>query len=52
MRHAAKAEDQAQAIERAISAAITAGCRTVDIAEPNQAPLSCSGMANEIAARI
>jgi 3-isopropylmalate dehydrogenase len=52
LRYSAKAEDQAQAIERAVESALADGCRTQDIAEPGRAPLSCSAMANEIAKRI
>ncbi len=52
LRYAAKAEDQAQAIERAVASALTDGCRTQDIAEPNRPPLSCSAMAQAIADRV
>jgi 3-isopropylmalate dehydrogenase len=52
LRYSAKAEDQAQAVERAIGAALAAGCRTPDIAEPGQPAIGCAAMAREIAARI
>jgi 3-isopropylmalate dehydrogenase len=52
LRYSAKAEDQAQAIERAIGEALAAGCRTPDITEPGKPSLSCSAMAKEIAARV
>jgi 3-isopropylmalate dehydrogenase len=52
LRYAAKAEDQAQAIERAVAAALADGCRTQDIAEPGRPSLSCSAMAQAIADRV
>jgi 3-isopropylmalate dehydrogenase len=52
LRHAAKAEDQAQAVEAAIAQALADGCRTADIAEPGQPVLSCSSMAKAIADRL
>ncbi len=52
LRYAAKAEDQAQAIERAVASALTDGCRTQDIAEPGRPPLFCSAMAQAIADRV
>jgi 3-isopropylmalate dehydrogenase len=52
LRHSAKAEEQADAIEHAIGEALAAGCRTPDIAGPGQTPLTCSAMAREIADRI
>jgi 3-isopropylmalate dehydrogenase len=52
LRHSAKAEAPAAAIERAVERALTDGCRTQDIAEPGRPPLSCSAMSQEIARRI
>jgi 3-isopropylmalate dehydrogenase len=52
LRHAAKAEDQARAVEAAIAQALADGCRTADIAEPGQPVLSCSSMARAVAERI
>ncbi len=52
LRHSAKAEDQARAVERAIGAALDAGCRTADIAEPGHPTLGCQAMAQAIAERI
>jgi 3-isopropylmalate dehydrogenase len=52
LRHSAKADDQAQAVERAIGAALTDGCRTQDIAEPAHPVLSCTAMARAIADRV
>jgi 3-isopropylmalate dehydrogenase len=52
LRHAAKSEPQAVAIERAVESALTDGCRTQDIAEPGRPPLSCRAMATEIARRV
>ena len=52
LRHSAKAEDQAAAVERAIGAALDAGCRTADIAAPGETTLSCSAMGQAIAERI
>jgi 3-isopropylmalate dehydrogenase len=52
LRHSAKAEAQAVAIERAVERTLADGCRTQDIAEPGRPPLSCSAMAQEIAKRV
>jgi 3-isopropylmalate dehydrogenase len=52
LRYSAKAEDQAQAIERAVESALADGHRTQDIAEAGRPPLSCSAMAQEIAKRV
>ena len=52
LRHSAKAEDQAVAVERAIAGALDAGCRTADIAAPGEPTLSCSAMGQAIAERI
>jgi 3-isopropylmalate dehydrogenase len=52
LRYAAKAPDQAQAVEDAIAAALDGGYRTADIAEPGGAIVSCSEMGNAIAQRI
>jgi 3-isopropylmalate dehydrogenase len=52
LRHSAKAEEQAVAIERAVERALADGCRTQDIAEPGHPSLACSVMSQEIAKRI
>jgi 3-isopropylmalate dehydrogenase len=52
LRHAAKAPDQADAVEAAIASALEDGCRTADIAEAGGAVLSCSAMAQAIADRV
>jgi 3-isopropylmalate dehydrogenase len=52
LRHSAKAPDQAQTIDDAIAAALDAGCRTADIADPARPVLSCSVMGKAIADRI
>jgi 3-isopropylmalate dehydrogenase len=52
LRHSARAEAQAAAIERAVERTLADGCRTQDIAEPGRPPLACSVMSQEIAKRI
>ena len=53
LRYALDAEAEATAVERAIGDALTAGCRTADLAPVQDVPpLSCSAMAQAITERI
>ncbi len=48
LRHSLALESEAAAVESAVSAAISGGARTADIARPDQAPVSTSEMTDEI----
>jgi 3-isopropylmalate dehydrogenase len=52
LRHAARLDTEALAIETAIEAALDAGLRTADIALPGEATVSCSEMGRAISERI
>jgi len=52
LRHSLKLEKEAAAIERAADAALTDGCRTRDIAQSGETPLSTTQMADEIIRRL
>jgi 3-isopropylmalate dehydrogenase len=52
LRHAARLETEARAVETAIEAALDAGLRTADIALPGEATVSCSEMGQAIADHI
>jgi 3-isopropylmalate dehydrogenase len=52
LRHSARAEAAALAVEEAIARALRDGCRTADIAEPGKSTLSCSEMGKAIVERL
>jgi 3-isopropylmalate dehydrogenase len=52
LRHSARHEAAAAAVEAAIGATIAEGLRTADLAEPGREPVSCSGLARIIAGRV
>ena len=52
LRHALGLAGEADAVERAIGAALADGCRTADIAAPGSRPLGCTAMARAIAGRL
>ena len=52
LRHALGLNDEADAIETAIGAALDAGCRTADLAREGESSLSCTAMTQAIVERL
>ncbi|MBN2305151.1 MAG: 3-isopropylmalate dehydrogenase [Anaerolineae bacterium] len=52
LRHSLGLDDDAQAVEAAVEAALASGARTADIADPNTEPLSTSAFADRVLAHL
>jgi 3-isopropylmalate dehydrogenase len=48
LRHSLGLEKEAQAVEKAVDAAITAGHRTIDLARPGESTLNTAMMTHKI----
>jgi 3-isopropylmalate dehydrogenase len=52
LRHSLGLEDEAQAIENAVGAALASGCRTADLAQAHENPLSTQEMTSAIKSKL
>jgi 3-isopropylmalate dehydrogenase len=52
LRHSLGLEDEAQAIENAVGAALASGCRTADLAQAHEKPLSTQEMTSAIKSKL